>query len=409
MGKYDVTRDQYAAVMGQPCPTPSPGGRIPQTGVSWFDAVHASAELSSWLLAHARDKLPHRGDSIGFVRLPTEDEWEFAARGGASVSETDFLARTWPMPDGIEHYAQAGTRMTGGRAQQVGQLKPNPLGLYDMLGNVQQLMLESFRLNRVGRLHGQAGGAVIRGGDYTSPLTSLHTAMRAELPPFDPRTSAPTRLSTVGFRLVLSAPSVGSLQETEGAKASFNEEVGREEAVPDDPPQLIAELRSALTTEALRRDLDRISAKLAAESRSRSDQEHAAMVAQLEAASVMANFVWSLEARAKSLERLKETLNGPTELAQLDRTINQVRGQESTSIEGYLRLVRRIALGPAGVDVAAQSQLLRQELTSRGQQQLFDLLTLTTKHALLVRSGQAIPRQQAIDEITAVPGATIAR
>ena len=134
---------------------------------SWPDAIAYAAHWSSWLLKNARGQLPRRGDATGYARLPTEDEWEYAARGGAKVLEEEFLAPTWPMPGGPERYVLAGSRAAGGRVSQVGQRLPNPLGLYDMLGNAGQMMLDPYRLNRVGRPHGQAGGIAVRGGDYT--------------------------------------------------------------------------------------------------------------------------------------------------------------------------------------------------------------------------------------------------
>ena len=103
-------------------------------------------------------------------RLPNEKEWEFAARGGSAVSEADFSARVFPMPDGMQrHVWFQGTRSSGGRVRPIGMLEPNPLGVFDILGNVAEWVLEPYRLNRVGRLHGQAGGMVARGGDFLTP------------------------------------------------------------------------------------------------------------------------------------------------------------------------------------------------------------------------------------------------
>ena len=405
MGKYDVTADQYAAIRGQPCPVPSPGGRLPQVRVSWFDAVGAGAQLSSWWLAHARDKLPRRGDALGYARLPTEDEWEYAARGGAAVSEADFLARTWPAPEGIEAYAQAGSRATGGKAQQVGRLKPNPLGLYDMLGNVQQMTLDPFRLNRVGRFQGQAGGVVVRGGDYTTPPATLDTAMRQEIPPFDARTGQPTVLPTVGFRFVLSAPSVGSLPETEAARTAFAAELGRNAQLPDDPAQLLSGLRDGAATDGERRGLDRLGAAMADLRRGQADRERAGMLAQLEAASVMANFVWNLDNVSRFIDRLADTVSAgrPDEQKMFHDLATRRREQLQPTLDGYLRLVRGLATSPQASEIESQSGVLREEFAARQQAQLTSLLAIATRHAAARRDGQTLPRDKALADILAVP------
>jgi hypothetical protein len=280
-----------------------------------------------------------------------------------------------------------------------------------MLGNVEQMMLESFRLNRVGRLHGQAGGLIVRGGSYTSSPASLHTAMRGELPPFDPRTNAPNRLSTVGFRLVLSAPTVGNLVETEQANQNFKTVLAGQDNAPDDPAQLIATLRDALTSEPLRHDLDLISAKLASADRNRADEERTAMLAQLEAASVMANFVWTLEAQARTVEKMIDgVFAGHADQQESARaTVARRRNQVRASLDGYLRLLRGVSLGPAGRDIEAQSALLRQEMVSRGQQQLFGLLAVATKHAIMQRDGKLLSRDSALADIIATPSSDTSR
>lgn len=405
MGKYAVTRDQFAALSGT-CPTPDARGRVAQTRVSQPDAMGFAARWTTWLLkAHA--PLPRRGDAVGYARLPTEDEWEYAARGGARVSEEEFLAPAPPMPEGPERYILAGSRATGGQVGQVGQRLPNPLGLYDMLGNAGQMMLEPYRMNRVGRPHGQAGGIAVRGGNYTASPASLHTAMRDEIPPFDAATGEPTRLPTMGFRLVLSAPAAGSLPEVEQARAAFAEVSGARQQAADDPRATITALREQTGDEALRQGLDRLAARLASDTRARADAATVALVAQLEAGSLLAQNVWDFTNRARIQTELLRDLTAPDDQRVAREAAARNLAQADASMDGYMRLVRQIATGPARESVAAQVGVLRQEISARSQTALLPFLPLLQANATDLAAGRPVQRDAAKAAIVALTRAQV--
>ena len=68
IAKYEVTRDQWAAVMSENCPAlPTASGRVPQASMSWLDAVAFTTRLSTHLLKNAKDKLPRRDDALAGV------------------------------------------------------------------------------------------------------------------------------------------------------------------------------------------------------------------------------------------------------------------------------------------------------------------------------------------------------
>jgi formylglycine-generating enzyme required for sulfatase activity len=113
MGKYEVTQAQYQAVMGAN-PSTIKGENRPVETVSRTDA-------QDFL-----DKLNARNDGHRY-RLPTEAEWEYAARAGSTRPYAGAL-------DDIAWYAGN----SGDETHPVGQKKPNSWGLYDMEGNVRE-------------------------------------------------------------------------------------------------------------------------------------------------------------------------------------------------------------------------------------------------------------------------------
>jgi len=106
----EVTQAQYQAVMGSN-PSSFKGDNLPVDGVTWIEANEFCRKLSQ---ATGRA-----------YRLPTEAEWEYAARAGSSGPFSgDLTAMSW-----------YGTN-SGHRAHPVGQKQPNKFGLYDMNGNL---------------------------------------------------------------------------------------------------------------------------------------------------------------------------------------------------------------------------------------------------------------------------------
>ncbi|MBX3489990.1 MAG: SUMF1/EgtB/PvdO family nonheme iron enzyme [Parvibaculum sp.] len=222
IGKYELTRLQYAALQNE-CSKPSTALRLPVTELSWFDAVNAGRIYTEWLMQNASDVLPKQGSASAFVRLPTEIEWEFAARGGLSVDEADFSGRVFPMPDGqlSEYVWFQGSESAAGKLRPIGLLKPNPLGLYDILGNASEITFDLFHLNRRGRLHGQAGGFVSKGGDIATSQGEMRSALRNENQFFDTRTGEALKVANMGARFVLSVPVVVSADRLQAIQSEW--------------------------------------------------------------------------------------------------------------------------------------------------------------------------------------------
>lgn len=250
LGKYEVTAAQWDAVMGGDCQAATVAGRRAKGGASWFDAVAFTQRWTEWLLAESPASLPPAGEATAFVRLPTEEEWEFAARGGSEVGEAEYRAPLFPLEGPITDYAWTqDAQACQGKPQPVGLLAANPLGLYDVLGNVEELVLEPYRLNRAGRLHGQVGGFVARGGSCLLNAAQLRTALRIEYGYFDASRGTATALPLLGFRVVISAPVAIDAARIADLKADWQTAVetraGAGEA--DDPLATIDQVAAEMT------------------------------------------------------------------------------------------------------------------------------------------------------------------
>ena len=201
MGKYEVSAVQHLEIQGK-CPTGkiSVKDKLPAVSLSWFDAMQSAREYSLFLQQKVEvSKLFSRQI---FARLPSDAQWEFAARGGLKVSRLEFEGKLPPMDGELAEYAwYQGPQSAAGHLNLPGRLKPNPLGLYDMLGNVQEMIFEPFHAVRTGRLHGQSGGFCVRGGSYLTNKDSVTSALRIEKPYF--LKGNELQAKDTGYRLVI--------------------------------------------------------------------------------------------------------------------------------------------------------------------------------------------------------------
>jgi len=184
MGKYEVTQGQWQRIMGNnPSSFSNCGDNCPVERVSWNDAQEYIRKLNS--------------QSGKQYRLPTEAEWEYAARSGGKSEKyaggSDVDAVAW--------FANN----SGSKTHPAGQKQPNGLGLYDMSGNVwewcsdwygKEYYSQSPRDNPGGLSSGSS--RVLRGGSGDGDPRNVRAAYRLWINPEH-------RSSNLGFRLAASA------------------------------------------------------------------------------------------------------------------------------------------------------------------------------------------------------------
>jgi len=145
MGKYEVTFEQYDAFAkathhAMPLDEGWGRGKRPVMNIKWYEA----AAFAKWL---------SRKSGYNY-RLPTEAEWEYAARAGTTT------AYSWgDNPLDFPDYAW-NTTNANGRTHPVGLKKPNPWGLYDMHGNVWEWTASTYAE--------EYDGSELKGSDFKS-------------------------------------------------------------------------------------------------------------------------------------------------------------------------------------------------------------------------------------------------
>jgi hypothetical protein len=314
-------------------------------------------------MVNARDRLPREGEQSAFVRLPTEPEWEFAARGGAAVAESEFRQRTFPMAQPRARYVWfQGSQSAAGETHAIGQLQPNPLGLFDILGNVSEIVLEPYRLSRGDRLHGQAGGFVARGGDYLTPEARIRSAMRIEYPPFNLQTGQPLRLAQNGMRLALATPVTVSLQQTADLRRAW-------EGLPQNRPinpqadavQLIDALAERIGSGDLREPLTRIKQAMIADRDARARSDGRAAKSSIGFGAILIRAVRDFESRSTSAAALVSALTAmnpnATRLIESQRVqIQAAAANRRDAFNVYVALLLRTAEDIPQETLAAELQ-----------------------------------------------------
>jgi formylglycine-generating enzyme required for sulfatase activity len=201
MGKYEVTQKEWIEIMGSN-PSSYWGDTLPVEQVSWYEAVEYCNKLS--LREGLVPAYSGSGDGItcdfkaSGYRLPTEAEWEYAAKGGRDAPVFKYAGG-----NGVDAVAWYNGNSEE-RTHPVGTKQPNNLGLYDMSGNVWEWCWDWFGDYGSGSQTDPQGASsgtirVLRGGSWSNSARGVRSTFRGNFTPAD-------RDSYLGFRVVRTVP-----------------------------------------------------------------------------------------------------------------------------------------------------------------------------------------------------------
>jgi formylglycine-generating enzyme len=182
MGKYEVTQKEWQEVMRNN-PSNFKGDNLPVENVSYYNAIEYCNKLSQRegltpAYSGSGDNITCDWNANGY-RLPTEAEWEYAAKGGNGSPGNYTYSGSNTIGD-VAWYVDN----SGGRTQPVGTKAANSLGIHDMSGNVWEWCWDWYGGYSSGSQNDPRGASsgtsrVVRGGGWGYSAGALCSALRS--------------------------------------------------------------------------------------------------------------------------------------------------------------------------------------------------------------------------------------
>lgn len=388
LAKYELTKGQFIAVMGLEGLLAASGdpedrnlsglqGRAlrdalmrPLTFVSHQDIEVFLRRYNQWLFDPEHPErlaaVPRVDGVPGFLRLPTEEEWEYAARGGMPALEEGTFDDRLPFParELNEHAWHLGNARH--QLRPVGLRSPSRLGFHDLLGNAQEMTAGLFRPEI---WQGKPGGIAVRGGSVSTSAAEMRSSLRAELDAYawnaDQDRMEERRSFNTGARLAIGANVVVSSRqraEIEQEYEAYREGIRRSMPVGRTLDNLVAQASVQLGTvepilarlidqnESLREPLTTVQAYMerARERLELAQRESARSLAQ-DAARNGVNLSVYLS-RLERLERSRETAQRLLEIssryqeqvAALEASIQELTTAAQEQMRGYREKITQL-------------------------------------------------------------------